>query len=98
MAKNSAAQSNDATWRTLLGPCDDWPTPVSDFCVAGQQMERCEICRGPVGDDQPYITNSSGQRATHVACLGDPGLTCAEHRLTGRIWERLLQKFVKGAR
>jgi hypothetical protein len=97
MAKNSAAPSHDATWRTLLGRCDDWPSPASDSCVTEQRVERCELCRGPIGEDQPFITNSSGQRATHVACLGDPGSTRTEQRPPGRIWARLLQKFATGA-
>jgi len=97
MSKNPPAQSKGFTWRTLLGPCDDWPTPVADSShSSGQQMERCEICREPISDGQPYTTNSSGQRATHVSCLEDPGPTSQQHRPAGRIWERLRQTFVRG--
>ena len=96
MAKNSAAPSKNATWRTLLGPCEDWPSPVADSCAGEQPGERCEVCRGPIGDDQPFITNSSGQRATHVACLGDPGPTGTEPQPPGGFWGRLLHMFARG--
>jgi hypothetical protein len=98
MADHSAAPGNDATWRTLLGPCDDWRSPVADSGAIEQAGERCEVCRGPIGADQPFITNSSGQRATHVVCLGDPRSSAGEQRVRGRIWSRLLQTFARGSR
>jgi hypothetical protein len=34
MARNAAAPSNETTWRTLLGSCDDWPIPTAESCTA----------------------------------------------------------------
>jgi hypothetical protein len=93
MARNAAAPSNETTWRTLLGSCDDWPIPTAESCTSQQQTDRCELWCEPLGVDRPFVTNSAGERPTHIACLGDPTLSGAEHR---GIWQRLLRRFIAG--
>ena len=63
-------------WRTLFGRCDGWLDPVivaradADTGLA-PKIALCEICRQPVGDGKPYVTNSAGERPVHVACSKD---------------------------
>jgi hypothetical protein len=96
MARNAAAPINETTWRTLLGSCDDWPILTTESCTSQQQTDRCELCREPIDGDRPFVTNSAGERATHIACLKDPTLSSAELRPNPGIWQRLLRRFVGG--
>ena len=95
MPRNAAAPSNETTWRTLLGSCDDWPIPTAGPRISQQQTDRCELCREPIGGDRPFVTNSAGERATHIACLEDPTFSIVERRPTGGIWQRLLRRFIR---
>jgi hypothetical protein len=93
MARNAAVPSNEITRRTLLGSCDDWPIPNAGPCISQQQTDRCELCREPIDGDRPFVTNSAGERATHIACLEDPTFSSAERRPTAGICQRLLRRF-----
>lgn len=96
MARNAAASSNETTWRTLLGSCDDWPIPTPEPCTSQPQIDRCELCREPIDANLPFVANSAGERATHIACLKDPTFSSAELRPNPGIWQRLLRRFVGG--
>ena len=96
MATGAAAKSYGFEWRTLLGPTHNWSIPTAELSTTTQQRnstECCELCCEPIGDGRPFTTNSAGQRAMHIACLGDQEPTRKENRPAGRIWDHLL-KFV----
>jgi hypothetical protein len=94
MATSGAAQSHGFEWRTLLCPTHNWPVPTAELRTTPQPrtlMECCELCGEPVGDGKPFTTNSAGQRAMHMACLGNQEGACMKPRPAGRIWEHLLK-------
>jgi hypothetical protein len=96
MPTGAATKSHGFEWRTLLGPTHNWPMRTAELNTTTEQrssMECCELCGGPIGDGRSFTTNSAGQRAMHITCLGDQEPTCMERR---RIWEHLLQTFVRG--
>jgi hypothetical protein len=73
MAATAVLRKNGDEWRILLGRCDNWPNPAitSRTAEATVAIELCEVCRQPVGNDKPYVTNSAGERPVHLACSGD---------------------------
>lgn len=87
-AQGEAAQSR-GTWRVIFGSTEGWAPPNLENAgpLAGEgSTELCELCRQPISDGQGFITNSAGQRPTHLACLGDRSETAAEGRLPSRTW------------
>jgi hypothetical protein len=96
MATFAAANNSGFEWRTLLGPTDDWPMPAVEASTTKQpasSVERCELCGDQVGDGRPFTTNSAGQRAMHVRCLGEPGSTRKVRQPAGKILQDLLKVF-----
>ena len=95
MAKDSALQNTGFEWRTLLGPCHEWPAPTIEGVDADPQLariERCEVCRQPVDSGKPYLTNSAGEQAIHLACLQEHAEAAErnQHRSSRPVWRRLL--------
>jgi hypothetical protein len=84
MARSAAARSDGFEWRTLLQ--NNWPIPTAKLSPTAQQrtlVECCELCGEAIGDGRPFTTNSAGQRAMHMACLGNQEPTCVEQRPPG---------------
>jgi hypothetical protein len=75
MAATAVLRKSGDEWRILLGRCDNWPNPLiatrAEDTTTATVLELCEICRQPVGNDKPYVTNSAGERPVHLACSGD---------------------------
>jgi len=95
MAADKRMQNSGFEWRSLLGPCHDWPAPLIEPTTAEAQnipLERCEVCRQPVDSSKAYITNSAGEQAIHLACLQENGESAT--RQPGRsglpVWRWLL--------
>src|SRR5690242_15188767 len=69
MAASTASENTGFEWRTLLGPCHEWPAPNIEARAGQTTVERCEVCRQPVDSSKPYITNSAGEQPVHLACM-----------------------------
>jgi hypothetical protein len=99
MATDPTSKNNGFEWRILLGPTRDWPTPTPELDTAGPQItspECCELCREPIGDGKPFITNFAGERPIHIACSVGDEPTADVRRPGRRTWRSLLQNFVSG--
>ena len=96
MTTGSGANSYGFEWRTLLGPTHNWPAPIVKVSPTKSQrdlVQYCELCGEPVGAGKPFTTNSAGQRAMHLACLGDQEPIKMEPQGARGIWERWQQIF-----
>ena len=95
MVADKRMQNSGFEWRTLLGPCHNWPAPLIETDAGDGQhipLERCEVCRQPVDISKAYITNSAGEQAIHLACLEENvESTTRQHGRSGLpVWRWLL--------
>lgn len=62
---------NSATWRIIFGSTVTWlPPQLDDSAMPGHaSIQRCELCRQLISNQEDFVTNSAGQFATHTRCL-----------------------------
>ena len=101
MSETSVVQGNNAFWRPLLGTCNDWPIELqSDLNEQSSSVEFCELCCNPIETNQPFIANSAGQQAVHVACLVGEELAIQQAtpaKWQDLIWRRFQRRFSRVA-
>lgn len=92
MPTTAAAHNDGFAWRVLLGPTHNWPVPEP----AREQLparERCELCREPIDDSHPFVTNLAGEQPMHLACIqSDTEILWNTGSPSRRTWGQWIQR------
>lgn len=90
-------RQNSATWRIKFGSTETWLPPQLDKAARPQDasIQRCELCRQPISNEEDFVTNSAGERATHTRCLSVQSPAGRESRLRSASWLRWLSGLLR---
>ena len=95
MATTTGTEHHGFDWRILLGPTHNWKPP--EVKMRKEDMgegERCELCGELLADGKPFMTNSVGQRAVHIACSGEAEPLAIGLRPVRKGWAHFLLSLV----